>query len=433
VEVPLADVLQKGIHPVSAMGLTGDWCQAAELLAQRLNRGDRRFAALSPQRLNPDIMTVRDGGLYDKRPALERTLEQVERNVYFTGTVNYDQAVKQAKIRLRNHWTQEKAWALLNDGRNGFGELRAFLKAKHPQLKLGSYDDMRELDLTALLSVDDFMSEEQALINAGLDCRNFRKPEAVADLADGEGRLRFLERIEWFELSINPDMSNGGRHVKYACELKGDRVRFTPELSNVVQQRRLAKAIARQYRAEGGDYCFSMPVDRVQEILDREQVAVRFSNVRYLESIRPLRTAAALRKEEIQAYGIRWRGMKTGDEFRDALRAHGKKVAGKKSDLLRRTAELVDERYEAAKAELDAWFGLHRFMRVPKGQMFPATFPVLEDEPLKELVLMVYLMRRLRGNTVVDTGHENTSVRPVDMAEAILNGKTALTGSFLEA
>ncbi|VGO18798.1 hypothetical protein SCARR_00851 [Pontiella sulfatireligans] len=415
------------------MGLTGDWCQAAELLARSLNRADRRFPELSPQRLNYDIIAVRDNPLYDKRPALERTLEQVARDVYFVEGVSFDSAVKQAKAFLTRRWTQEKAWALLSDGRNGFSEMRAFLKVKHPKLKIGSYDAMRDLDLTALLSVEDFAAEEQALLHAGLECRNFRQPQAVTDQLDDHNRLRFTDRINWFELVINPGQAHTGGHVKYGCELKGSTVHFKPELSNVVQQRRIAKAIARQYRTEGGDYCFSMPIGRLQEILDREQVALRFSNVRYLERIKPVTTSARLRKEEIPKFGITWRKMETADEFRDALRAHGWKVAGKKSDLVRRTAELASERLEEAAPELDAWFVEHRYVRVPKGQTFPTPFPVLADEPLKELVLMVYLMRRLRGNTVVDPGHENTSVRPVDMAEAILNGKTALTGSFLKA
>ena len=36
IEVPIKDVLLEGIHPESAMGISSDWCQAAELITQKL-------------------------------------------------------------------------------------------------------------------------------------------------------------------------------------------------------------------------------------------------------------------------------------------------------------------------------------------------------------------------------------------------------------
>jgi len=44
----------------------------------------------------------------------------------------------------------------------------------------------------------------------------------------------------------------------------------------------------------------------------------------------------------------------------------------------------------------------------------------------------MFLLRHLRGNTVVDAGHENQSVQPEDMAEALLTGKAKLSGCFLK-
>ena len=47
---------------------------------------------------------------------------------------------------------------------------------------------------------------------------------------------------------------------------------------------------------------------------------------------------------------------------------------------------------------------------------------------MNQVPLDVYVGRA----TVVDVSHENQSVQPEDMAEALLNGKASLTGCFLK-
>jgi len=187
--------------------------------------------------------------------------------------------------------------------------------------------------------------------------------------------LRFLKRIEWFELVVNPSSAYGHGHVKYTCGLKGNEVHFTPELSHAVEQREFAKKFARRHRATGGEYCFAMPIGRVQEILDCEQVSLRFPNVRYLQRLKDLHSTARLRKDQIPKFAVSWRRMETLDQFRDALRAHGWKISGKKSDLVKRTAQLAAERYAEIVPVLCEWFSDQRFVRVPKDQTFAEPFP----------------------------------------------------------
>ena len=392
-----------------------------------------RYEALTAHRLNGEIGVVRGGfHHHDRRTALERTLEVVERNVYFADDVSYEQIVQQAKKFLCTHWSRDHAWNLMVGSHSGFAELRVFLKQKHPKLKIGSYEDMKGLDLAELISVDDFLAEEQSIVQEGLMYHNFRHPGILAGLTDSQHRLRFLNRIEWFELVVNPSSAHGNGHVKYACGLRGNEVNFEPELSHAVEQRKFARKFARKYRATGGDYCFAMPIGQVQEILDREQVSLRFPNVRYLQRINSLQTSARLRKEQIPKFGVSWRKMETLDQFRDALRAHGWKISGKKSVLIKRTAQLAADRYAEIAPMLCEWFSDQRFVRVPKDQTFAEAFPLLEDESLKNLLLSMFLLRHLRGNTVVDVDHENKSVQTEDMAEALLNGKAKLSGCFLK-
>ena len=433
VEVPIKDVLLKGIHPESAMGISGDWCQAAELLANRLNDPAVRYDELTIHRLNSEIAPVRTNGQhYDRRSALKRTLELVSLNVCFADDMSFDRIVGLAREHLRKHWNDDYAWKMLNCGRSGFRELRAFLKQKHPRLKIASYEDMQCLSLSNLLSIDDFKSEEQSLVRIGLARHNLRKTSALWGLTDEDHRMRFIPRIEWLELIINPSRSVGSGHVKYACGLKDGAVHFSPELTDDTLQRDFAKKFAKRHRGTGGDYCFSVPVSKVQEILDRENVSVRFANVRYLQGVTVTSAAARLRREQITRYGIAWRKMETGDEFRAALRSHGWKVSGSKGALIKRTAQLAAACYAEVAPLLGEWFATHRYVRVPTEQRLPAPFPLLEDEPLKNLLLSMFLLRHLRGNTVVDVDHENQSVLPEDMAEALLNGKVSLSGCFLE-
>lgn len=432
IEVPIEDVLLKGIHPESAMGVSGDFCQAAELFSRRLNDGEHRFDALSVQHLNAEIIVSSQGSYHDKRTALARTLEQVGHGVYFANEVTYDRIVKLARKYASTHWSHERAWNLLRSSRSGFSELRAFVKEKHPKLKIGSYDDMNDLDLANLLSVGDFMDEEQSLVLEALNCRNFRKVSALRGLTDDRHRVKFLDRIDWFELVVNPNRTHDCGQVKYACGVHGNTVHFKPELVASESQRKFARAFAREYRTTGGDYCFTMPVTLVQGILEHEEVALRFNNVRYLQRLNPLHSTARLRKEQIPRFGISWRKMETLDQFRDALRTHGWKISGRKSELIKRTAKLAAERYAEVVPVLSEWFSDQRYVRVPNTQRFPTPFPLLEDEPLQNLLLSMFLMRHLRGNTVVDVNHENQSVQPEDMAEALLVGKTELKGCFLK-
>ncbi|VGO15108.1 hypothetical protein PDESU_03688 [Pontiella desulfatans] len=433
VEVPVADVLLKGIHPESAIGLGGDWCQAGELLAQTLNRERFRFDPLSVHRLNADIVPLKDGFHHDRRTGLQRGIDSVCGSVYFAEQADYSLILKKAVERLRDHWRNDVAWNLLRANGGRFSEMRTFLKKKHPDLALRSYDDMNALFLSELLSVNDFLDQEQSLISEALACMNFRRASAISEITDDQGRLRFANRIEWFELLVNPRCLPNSGLVKYACEVRGNFVHFTPELGFETSQRRFAKQFAQKYRTAGGDYCFAMPVSELQELLNREEVSVKFSNVRYLQRLKCLRTTARLRKEKIPRFGISWRKMETLEQFRDALRVHGAKISGTKSQLIKRTAQLAAERYDAVTEELSGWFAENPFVRVPKEQNFAEPFPLLTDDPLKDLLLSMFLMRHLRGNTVVDVNHENQSVQPEDMAEALLNGKAKLSGCFIKA
>ena len=58
-------------------------------------------------------------------------------------------------------------------------------------------------------------------------------------------------------------------------------------------------------------------------------------------------------------------------------------------------------------------------------------FPVIEDSPLSQLILGMYVVRHLRGNVVLDKAHENTTVKIADIARALINKKIELDCNFI--
>ena len=83
--------------------------------------------------------------------------------------------------------------------------------------------------------------------------------------------------------------------------------------------------------------------------------------------------------------------------------------------------------------ELDGCFSKRRFIRIastpPKAQDFPVVETLGPD--MGNLVLSMYILKHLRGNAILDPTHENDSYTPNQLALALLNKKTAMSGGFL--
>ena len=107
-------------------------------------------------------------------------------------------------------------------------------------------------------------------------------------------------------------------------------------------------------------------------------------------------------------------------------------VAVNESDLLKRLAMYTAEEYQTRKSELDDYFTTHRFIHIRELPRRCSEFEIWEQkDALQNLLLVMYIMRHLRGNTILDPSHENDSTTPKQLALALVAKKVQLEGAFI--
>jgi len=83
---------------------------------------------------------------------------------------------------------------------------------------------------------------------------------------------------------------------------------------------------------------------------------------------------------------------------------------------------------------MDTYFTANRLVLVTKLPATTVKLSVLEDAPmLHSLLLTMYALRHLRGNAILEPGHENTTYTIEELALALVNGKVSLVGGFVRA
>ena len=193
VDVPIRDVLMGGIHPWTTNNEGTDVHPSLiDAFLIRLNAG-----AVKPPELDGyshDVI-AQQGYYVQRKTRFERTLEFIQKNVYFVERLTYIQLLSIAKERLRSAWDHRLAKTLAERACPGFQELRRFLKAKDPSVKLSGYEDIGQYDLGQLLSLDDFEGRDNLLISEGIPSLNFRKTTFLSGVTDSLGRLRACESL----------------------------------------------------------------------------------------------------------------------------------------------------------------------------------------------------------------------------------------------
>ena len=83
---------------------------------------------------------------------------------------------------------------------------------------------------------------------------------------------------------------------------------------------------------------------------------------------------------------------------------------------------------------MSGYFADCQFIRMAMVPKHAQEFPVLEhlDLELANLLLSMYALKHLRGNAILDPSHENVSYTAQQLAIALVNNKTALSGAFLK-
>ena len=437
VEVPPADVFRMGIHPHSVVVRSQgrDHTGAATVILDRLNVDDAFVPDLKAHNLGCEICCTNGGyhGYGTTTDDLERLFQQVSQAVYFVTDLTYEQLVEAAVTRLRRIWDHKMARDLVQALGRDFTGMRDFLKRKKPDIRLVGYHSLDDYELHRIVTVGDFLTEDMLLVNYGLESHNYRRTSVIDQFTDHSGRIRLTPSINDCLVDWDFKPGNWEPYVSYRCRIEGNRVAWRPELKPDEKQRQKACEIATEVGHGAAKYVFSTSVAEMAEALQQERFRLRFPDLTYREKPKPSDAKAKVQPAALVCFGEAsgLRSRLSNEKLKDVLREFDKKLTGKKDDLVRRIAETVAEEYQAHESELDRFFGRHRFVRLAAQPKMVNRFPVLEGHRLRAPILILYCLRHLRGNVILEAGHVNDSVDVLDLAEAWLDRKVMLNGSFV--
>jgi len=437
VETPLRDVFRQGIHPHSIVVRSQgrDHTGAASVILDRMNEESAFVTDLKAHSLGCEITCSNHGhyGYGATTDDLERLFQEVSRNVYFVQEITYEQLVEVAIARLRRVWDHKMARDMVQALGRDFAGMRDFLRRKKADIRLVGYHSLDDYDLSAILSVDDFLTEDTLLVNYGTESHNYRRASVLDRFVVPGGRISLTPRIDDCVVDWDFKPGNWEPYVSYRCRIEGSRVEWRPDLKPDDKQRAKAREIAAETGRGEASYVFDTSVTEMTDALQQERFRLRFPDLTYREKPKPAAAKAKVQPAELicfgEASGLRSR--LSNEKLKDVLRAFDKKLTGKKEDLVRRMAETIAEEYEAHEPQLDRFFRKHRFIRLAAQPKMLNRFPILEGHRLRAPILILYCLRHLRGNVILEAGHVNDSVKVSDLAEARLDRKVMLNGSFV--
>jgi hypothetical protein len=314
-----------------------------------------------------------------------------------------------------------------------FNGIRDFLKQKNPRLVLVGYHSLDEYDLSQVLSVDDFLTED-ALIRSGIPLQNFRRSDVLQAFTDAEGRLKLVPTIKHCVVEWDHAPGNWGDPLlTYHCEVADGLVRWHPDVKPEAAHRQAAQQVAAIIGRGSGTYCFTCSIQDLELAALDPRFQLRFPGLNYQEGNAVTDATAKLQTESIVCYGEanRLRAEDSNERLKHALRDFGKPVTGRKEDLVKRVAELLAQQYAVAEAQMDEFFTRNRFVRIGAESTNKQPFAALQGHKLRGMLLNLYCLRHMRGNVVLEASHVNESVKVADLAKALLNGHVKVSGSFV--
>ncbi len=434
VESPIRDVLREGIHPWMESSGGGDKHPSLiEAFLQRLNEEGSKVAPLETLGYCHDLSAVQ-GYYYERKSRFESVLETVRKDVCLVDDLDFLELLDIAKKRLRDNWRHETARALAERMCSGFQELRRFLKTKDKSVKLSGFDDIGQYDLGRILSLADFEGQDSLLISEAIPSLNFRKASFLDAVTDHRGRLRLVPEITKVTMTGIPTPPDYV-HLVWHVEREGETCRFCPDIGKSEAKRARSREFAQDWRMNEGRLCFTTSMDRLVQMVDERAVVPSFPTLNYTYQHSGPTATAEVAASRVQAFHIgRFRDHKsTGEQLKEILREYGISMTGNKDTLLRKLARLAAEQYQERKPELDAFFSEHRFVRVDNVPPRTGDLPVLEDVSyLRNLLLAMYALKHLRGNAILEPGHENDTYTEEELANALVLGKVAVNWAFLK-
>lgn len=430
-DVPLKDILHRGIHP--------DWIRASRALSSLKNRlyGILNQDAMKIPQLDSlgYCQKIAESNYYYLCYDLTSVLRRIEKSVLFIDDIDYPQLIEHAAERLRTVWSHKVACSLAQRVYPDFNDLRDFLKRTDKRIKLSGYKDLDKYDLAAVLSVDDFSGHDKAIIATAIEQPNFRKTAFLDAVTTNEGYLSVTDCFDWFSLEIRNEDESQDKALIVWCDVNGDSVYLMPDPDRFADKRKKAEAFAKTWGDGSSQYCFTVPIETVERMLDDPDIMLTFEGYAY-DDPATCRSPAymSIRGPTINRFTVqRYPTVDTtNDIIKEILAAHGVSMTGRKDQLIDKLTTLATERYNALEPILDKHFAAQHYLKTPQGKKRKAAaFPVLEDNRLNQLVLGIYIARRLRGNVILEAGNQTTAVSATDTARALIEQKITLECDFI--
>ena len=431
VDVPAADVFEKGVHPIWNFE---DPATLQEAFVERLNSPDVKIPHLEQLRYCENADAITQARYYQGKSPFEQLVEHLNRNLRFVSHLAYVELLDLAKQHLRATWNRGLAYILLSAKHADFDAKRSFVKSKDKRVKISGYADFENFDLSEILTLDDFADQEQALIRAGLPVINFRSTDFLHRVTDEQGRLRLAERIPNFTRVHPPQTTYLRDSILYQGESRHGAIHLHPDLGKALSTRPRARELAGKWRTGGGEYCFTTTPAHVDEMLASEQFRIAFPTLDYRKHRESAKAQAAIPGCRVDRYSVGnyLRENAPANTMKDVLRGFGVSLTGRKEELVEKLAHLAAKQYEEKAPELDEYFGEHHFVRIKGGSHETGQpFPILENHLLRHMLVAMYVQKHLRGNTVLEATYRNDTFDNLDLARALIQRNIILTGAFL--
>ena len=431
VEISIRAVLEQGIHP---WGDRNTSRTLMEKFLQALNDDEFKISELADIGYC-DPFNSYSQHYYGEQSQFEELLNRINQSVRFVECLGYCEMLDLAKVQLRQNWNHKLVRQLASRIYYNFNDLRSFIKSANRKVKLRSYDDLNNYDLSKVLALEDFESEDKVLISDGLPATNFRLTSFLAAITNPDGLLSLAKSIDYFELyPPNTPTGYGYSRLIYKGARYKREVRLTPSLTNSSEIRIQAQEVARRWRTDKGTYCFTTSIPKLSEMLTDGGMQIRFPRLNYIHQQGPAVSTAHFKKHELTKYSIG--GFVTarcsGDTIKGILRGYNVPMTGTKDRLLKKLANLACQQYRNHENEMRHFFRNHRFVKVNTNNGgHSQRFPILEEVELKDFLLTMFALKHLRGNAILDASYENNTFDLQSLAQSLVNEEVKLSGCFL--